>query len=191
MKKRNKGRNTGKVTCEHCGCEFDKVLSEIKRSEEKGRRHFCSRVCVGKHSSNWYNPNANYYDISKHSGNVRDKYTKFRYHFRNIKKRDKDVEITIDDMIDVWISQNGICPFTGVELTLNSYNKIVDSVLFAASLDRIDSSKGYIKNNIRWVSRGINLMKSNKTDDEVWEMCRMIYENYKKINHPENQDGLS
>ena len=188
MKK--KGRKTGKVICEHCGCEFDKAISEIKRSEEKGMKHFCSRTCVGKHSGKWYNPNAIYYDISNHSNNSHDKYTKFRYHFRNIKRRNKEVNITMDDMIEVWEKQGGICPFTGVKLILNSYSKIVDSVLLAASLDRIDSSKGYIKGNIRWVSRGINLMKSNKSDEEVWEICKMIYENYKKINHPEEQDGL-
>lgn len=190
MRKRDKGRKTDRVICEHCGCEFEKTVSEIKRSNENGRKHFCSRTCVGKHSGKWYNPKGNYYNVSKHCGNVRDKYTKFRYHFRNIKKRDRDVDINMDDMLEIWESQNGICPFTGIKLILNSYNKIVDSVLFAASLDRINSSKGYVKGNIRWVSRGINLMKSNKSDEEVWEMCRMIYENYKKLNHPENQDGL-
>jgi hypothetical protein len=190
MKKTNIGRKTNKVICEHCGCEFDKPLSEIKRSEKYERKHFCSRTCVGKHSGNWYNPNATYYDITKHSGNSRDKYTNFRYHFRNIKRRNKDVDITMDDMMEIWDSQEGICPFTGVKLILNSYTKIVDNILFVASLDRIDSSKGYIKGNVRWISKGINFMKSDKNDEEVWEMCRMIYENYKKINHPENQSGL-
>lgn len=179
MSKRNKGRKTAKVICEHCKCEFDKPISEIKRSEKKGRRHFCSRSCVGKHSGNWYNPNGNYYDITKHSGNRRDKYSKFRYHFRNINNRDREINITIDDMIDVWESQNGVCPFTGVKLTIHGYNKNDGDILYTASLDRIDSKKGYIKGNIRWVSKGINLLKSNKSDDDVWEVCKMIYENYK------------
>ena len=96
----------------------------------------------------------------------------------------------MDDLNVIWEEQQGICPFTGVKLNLSEYNKVDTNILTSASLDRIDSSKGYIKGNVRWVSRSINLMKSDRTDDVAWEICRVIYENYKKINHPENQDGL-
>ena len=179
-----------KISCIECGCEFEKNLSEIKRSENKGMRHFCSRKCVGKHSRNWYNPDGDYYDVSKHCNNMGDEYTKFRYHYRNIKRRNKNIDITMDDLNVIWEEQQGICPFTGVKLNLSEYNKVDTNILTSASLDRIDSSKGYIKGNVRWVSRSINLMKSDRTDDVAWEICRVIYENYKKINHPENQDGL-
>lgn len=179
MRKKDKGRKMGKVTCVNCGIEFEKSQSEINRSEKLNRRHFCSRQCVGSYSSNWHNPNAYRYDITKHSGWRKDEYTKFRYHYRNIKNRFKDVEITMDDMKEIWEEQKGICPFTGVKLKLSSYTNIEKNILLSASLDRIDSNKGYIKDNIRWVSRGINLMKSNSSDKELWEMCRFIYENYK------------
>lgn len=172
-----------KVTCKNCGLIFEKSNSEVKRSEKFNRNHFCSRVCVGTYSSNWYNPNKKYYEISKHCFNRNDEYTKFRYHFRNIKKRDKEVGVTIEYLKKIWEEQNGVCPFTGINLTLNTFKNRENNVLFSASLDRIDSSKGCIEGNVRWVSRGINLMKSNNSDDIVWEMCKMIYENYKKINH--------
>ena len=59
------------------------------------------------------------------------------------------------------------------------YSKIEKNPIYTASLDRIDSKKGYIKGNIRWVSRSINWMKNDITDEMVWELCKLISENYK------------
>lgn len=179
MRKTNNNKKMGKVICQNCEIEFEKPLTEIRRSKKLGRRHFCSRQCVGYYSAKWHNPDAYRYNITKHSGWRRDEYTMFRYHYRNINKRTKEVNITIEDLRDVWYEQEGICPFTGVKLISSTYKKINDDILYSASLDRIDSSKGYIKGNIRWVSRGINYLKSDKSDEKVWEMCKMIYENYK------------
>ena len=43
-----------------------------------------------------------------------------------------------------------------------------------ASLDRIDSSKGYIKGNIQFISTPINYMKSTMTDSEVKSFLKLI-----------------
>ena len=51
-----------------------------------------------------------------------------------------------------------------------------------ASLDRIDNSKGYIKGNIRWVSRSINYMKNDMSDDMVNELIDLIVKNKKGSN---------
>ena len=46
-----------------------------------------------------------------------------------------------------------------------------------ASLDRIDSSKGYIEGNVQWVHQNINMMK-NKFDNQYFiEMCKLITKN--------------
>lgn len=43
-----------------------------------------------------------------------------------------------------------------------------------ASLDRIDSSKGYIKGNVQFVSLPINYMKSTKSDIEIRQFLKQI-----------------
>lgn len=42
-------RKTIKITCEYCGVEYNKTLSEYKRSEKLGRKHFCSLKCNKSH----------------------------------------------------------------------------------------------------------------------------------------------
>lgn len=171
---KNKGRKLGKCLCKNCGVEFEKPQSEINRNNNLNRPNFCSRSCVGRH---------NVKNLGKYNGNVErilgmkrvgDQYTKFRYHFRNIKKRFKEVDVTIDDLKNQWESQNGICYFTGIKLDLSSYTKINKNPIYTASLDRIDSSKGYVKDNIRWVSRSINYMKNDMSDAMVYELFEII-----------------
>lgn len=180
MSVRTKKYRKGVCNCQNCGIQFEKALTEITRNKKLNRPNFCSRSCVGKHNVKNFGDRKNNYDISKHSGNRSDLYTKFKYHFRSVKKRFKDVEITIEDLEDVWEKQNGFCEFSGVKLTLSSYSKIEKNPIYSASLDRIDSSKGYIIGNIRWVSRSINYMKNNMSDEMVWELCKLIKENLTK-----------
>lgn len=49
------------------------------------------------------------------------------------------------------------------------------------SLDRIDSSKGYIKNNVQFVIIEINIMKNNFLESEFIEYCKKIRD-FKIIN---------
>lgn len=167
----------GKCKCQNCGIDFEKPLTEIRRNEKLGRPNFCSRKCVGKHNVKNFGNKKNNYNISQHSNNRGDEFTKFKYHYRSIKKRFKEVQITIEDLQEVWNNQMGICEFTGIKLVLSSYSKIEKNPIYSASVDRIDSSKGYTKDNIRWVSRAINYMKNTMKDDLVWELCGLIKEN--------------
>jgi hypothetical protein len=45
-----------------------------------------------------------------------------------------------------------------------------------ASLDRIDSSKGYIKTNVQWVHKKVNKMKQDTSVDEFKHYCKLICE---------------
>ena len=160
----------------NCGIEFEKPLSEIKRNEKLNRPNFCTRTCVGKNNAKNFGDRRSNYDISQHSNNRFDGYTKFRYHYRNIKNRYKNIDVSIDDLKEQWEKQNGICEFSGVKLILSSNTKINKNPIYSASLDRIDSSIGYLKGNIRWVSRAMNWMKNTITDDMGWELCNLINE---------------
>ena len=45
-----------------------------------------------------------------------------------------------------------------------------------ASLDRIDSKKGYIEGNIQWVHKDINRMKWAFNEDYFIKLCNNIYQ---------------
>jgi hypothetical protein len=162
--------------------EFEKPLSEINRNLSKGRKNFCSRTCVGKNNTKNFGEKKSDYDISCHSGNRNDGFTKFRYHFRNISKRDKQIDITIQDLKELWEIQKGICPYLGIELHLNTYGKIKKDPITSASLDRIDSSEGYIKGNLQWVSRAMNYLKNDMSEQQVQEIIELIYRQKKGSN---------
>ena len=44
-----------------------------------------------------------------------------------------------------------------------------------ASVDRIDSSKGYVIDNIQWVYRKINRMKNDVSDMDFVDLCTLVH----------------
>jgi len=179
---KNRSRKLSKCNCANCGIEFEKPQSEIIRNKKLGRQNFCSRTCVGLNNVKNFGDKRSNYDVSKHSGWRKDDYTKFRYHFRNVKKRNKEFNLTLEDLKLIWEQQEGKCSYLGIKLNLNSYGKIKKDPITSASLDRIDSSKGYVKGNIQWISRAINYMKNDMSEKEVQQIFDLIIENRKGSN---------
>ena len=74
-----------------------------------------------------------------------------------------DFEIDADYLVELCSNQQGICPITGINLTFVSGSGVIYS---NASIDRIDNTKGYLKNNIQLLCRSANSMKLNMTQKE-------------------------
>jgi hypothetical protein len=102
-------------------------------------------------------------------------------HVRNraIEKKIK-FSVTIEECWQLFLRQKGKCALSGLPITLARFKpkwrKGYSTIprLGSASLDRIDSSKGYIKGNIQWLHKRINIMKGNQSDNEFIEMCRHV-----------------
>ena len=169
-------RKTVFVKCDFCGKEFEKVASEVKRNKEKGRHNYCCRECAVKGASRTRSiilktiprTEKQIKQVQSLKFLNRDKYSPFRYTYRVIKARYKDFNLTLNDLLEQWEKQSGICPYTGYCLILPE-NKNLKTIDFfhRASLDRIDSSLGYVKGNIQFVSTPINYMKITKSDKEI------------------------
>lgn len=72
---------------------------------------------------------------------------------------------------------NGFCYLSNTKIDIGTYstsNGYRDSG--NASLDRIDSTKGYVKNNVGWVSKEINIMKHILSVDDFVKLCKMVVE---------------
>ena len=86
------------------------------------------------------------------------------------KHRDLEFNITIEYIWDLFIQQNKKCKLSGLNIELYSDRKIKNT----ASLDRIDSNKGYIKGNVQWVHKRVNRMKMELDQTEFIELCKSI-----------------
>lgn len=174
MKEKNKyQRPQLNVKCNVCNVSFLKDGSEVRRNEKLAKKHYCSLSCVS--TGRVSNKNGNL--LSLNASNRKDKYTGLREHLARAKKRNKEINIDLDDLLEIWESQKGICPYTGLTLIhpKNAKNHIM---LYKASLDRIDSSLGYIKGNIQFISATANLAKGSMTHEEMVTFCRIIAKNW-------------
>ncbi len=90
--------------------------------------------------------------------------------------------IDIKYLWDLFIKQDKKCAISGLTIDIEgswSHNRKEMS----GSIDRIDSSKGYISGNIQWVHKYINVMKWDLTQKEFIEFCKAIadYQRSKEV----------
>lgn len=95
----------------------------------------------------------------------------------NAIKRGLSFDLDIDYLWNLFLKQNKKCALTGVDINIVNATISYNYHLNTASLDRIDSSKGYEKNNIRWVHKAINQIKSDISDNDLIYLCHLITKN--------------
>lgn len=163
-----------------CGKSILKDGSEVRRNEKIGRANYCSSKCSGQvqavHVSGYSGSNS-VISIRNYAGNAKDQFTGLREHLARAKSRLKECSITLQDLLDVWNKQEGICPYTGIKLIQpkDAKNEIM---MYKASLDRIDSTQGYIKGNVQFISATANLAKQSMSHDDMVIFCKLISEHW-------------
>lgn len=90
------------------------------------------------------------------------------------KNRGLPVTMTWDDAERLFNEQGGKCRFTGLPITLPATWIEFKSGQYSASLDRIDSSRGYELDNVQWLHRDVNYMKMDLPEERFLELCRLI-----------------
>ena len=85
-----------------------------------------------------------------------------------------DLIITKEYVWDLFIKQERKCALSGIEL---NFPKTNSDRTYTSSLDRIDSSKGYIEGNVQWVHKDINMMKRIYNNEYFIKMCTMVAKN--------------
>lgn len=97
--------------------------------------------------------------------------------FRNIivraKKYNYSFEITKEYLWDLFLKQDRKCALSGIELSFSKDNSNKINIQ-TASLDRIDSSKGYIEGNVQWVHKNVNFMKYTLSTSDFLKWCNII-----------------
>lgn len=80
-----------------------------------------------------------------------------------------DFEISIEYAWALFLKQDRRCALTGLPLTISRKR-----TEHTASLDRIDSTIGYVAGNVQWVNKEINMMKRTMSQDRFVSLCKAV-----------------
>jgi len=156
------------LICGQCKKEMLYALKEYNRQTKKGRTiFFCGLSCARSYK------NLNLTDEEKiKRKTLLGKYTKnrkrkFTYYLNKSRNRDKECNLDEQYLESIWTEY---CKLSNIKI----YIKNGKSNLNTASLDRINSSQGYIKGNVQFVAYGLNLAKNNRTNEEMLAFIQEI-----------------
>lgn len=85
-------------------------------------------------------------------------------------------EMDVAILTEMYEKQRGRCALSGIEMTIVG-SRGSDEYWRSISIDRIDSTKGYILGNVQLVCTGVNYMKKDMTDELFIHFCRTVTEN--------------
>lgn len=90
---------------------------------------------------------------------------------RHAKKSKIEISIDITFAWNLFLKQERKCAISNIDINLSDRYGIIEQT---ASLDRIDSTKGYVAGNVQWVHKIINIMKSSFTQEYFIITCKEI-----------------
>ena len=151
-----KGHNLHyRVQCIHCKKIFLKAAHTFGKCKCQ-----CNKARLGAYNFKGYgNLSMNYYKRLR----------------INCEKRKHEFSVSIKFLWELYEKQDGKCALSGADIPMLRNRKTKEHREYQlASLDRIDSSVGYIESNVQWVHKDVNLMK-NKFDQEYFiNTCKKI-----------------
>jgi hypothetical protein len=143
-------------TCSKCKEELP-LSSFTKHSKNKDGLQGSCQECNKRSSKEW-------------NANNKDSLILKRLKERSIQKG-LDFDLTVTD-INVPLK----CPVFGFNLQRNHKVPLFNS----PSVDRIDPTKGYTKDNVQIISQLANAMKQNATPKQLLQFARWILNTYEK-----------
>lgn len=168
--------------CANCGVEVVRKPSFWKRI--KGLA-CCSKACRAEYLKTAYlgpnNPKYNSGDVIQRW--FAQKLTKLQ---GSAEKREIVISLTKEELVDQYKKQNGLCWYTGIPLKLattenwTSKNQADFDIL---SVDRVDSTLGYYKENIVFCCNAINKMKGNSSLQDIQVMFDYIAAKHNTVCH--------
>lgn len=87
------------------------------------------------------------------------------------RKQNLGFDIDLVYLLELYASQKGICALSGVEMTYIAGQGRVGTNI---SIDRIDSSVGYVRGNVQFVCDVVNRMKQDLSQTDLFVWCKRI-----------------
>lgn len=145
-----------------CRCKCGQELYVNKYTLEKGISVRC-RACFGKTLIGKSNPNFRGYENIPSWVITRGK--------RRAKQAGLQWDVDLEFLNSLYIAQKEKCGITGIPISLNEHT---------ASLDRIDSEKGYVRGNVWWVHKDVNIMKNGFELEYFAFICKKVSQRLSK-----------
>jgi hypothetical protein len=92
-------------------------------------------------------------------------------------RRKIEFSISPEYIWNLFLEQNRKCALSGEFISFHICGN--KSTTQTASLDRIDSSKGYIEGNVQWLHKSVNKMKWDLEQDFFIKMCKKVAKKWK------------
>ena len=140
-------------TCSGCGCE--QAYTRKDHAKQSSIADWQCKKCVAE---------AKGFSKNKPVGNKTRLFNKFS---KMANSRKIEWNLTEKQMFSNYI---GKCALTNWDISINHAN-------CTASLDRIDSNKGYIIGNVQWVHTIVNMSKNKYGQDTFISMCKAVARN--------------
>lgn len=140
-----------------CVCSCGKISNVVTANLLSGNTQSCGCRKAGK---------SIYVVDNYHRLTYKKSFRKIR---QNAKNKKLEFNITIDYIETLMKLQNNRCFLSNILIHIEDGS---------ASLDRIDSSKGYIEGNVQWVHRTYNRMKNILTQKEFIQLCKLVSNNH-------------
>lgn len=85
-----------------------------------------------------------------------------------------DFNLTEDYIKYLWDTQKGLCAISGIPMISNYGTGVIET---NASIDRIDSSRGYVIGNVQLTCWAINRMKGPMNLEQLLYFCKNVINN--------------
>lgn len=139
-----------------CDCGNEKTVVGLYLTQGETSSCGCDSYKVGECNPLW----KGYHDITG------KKWSDLK---TSAKVRNLEFSIDIETIWDIFEKQEKKCALTNLDIEMGT----------TASLDRIDSSKGYIDGNVQWLHKNVNQMKWDLDQSRFISLCELIVENNK------------
>lgn len=140
-----------------CSCGLEKTVLGTHLVSNRTKSCGCLKNVKGKGRYNW-----------KGAGSVSGSY--FNSIVRGATggkgRKPIEIDITVEYIADLLDNQKNKCKLSGLPISTKAGT---------ASLDRIDSSKGYLVGNVQWLHKDINMMKRHYTEEYLCKnVCELV-----------------
>jgi hypothetical protein len=152
--------NKCKQSVWRCRCDCGEIRSVITQNLKDKRTTSCgcSRKVVGSEHFKW-----------RGTGKIPRTY--WSQVLRGAAARNIKVDLTIEEAWGLFQRQNETCALTGLPLRFGSRKRGIEQT---ASLDRRNSSKAYVLENVQWIHKTIQHIKMELGDEELIDWCKLI-----------------
>lgn len=154
-----KNTPNGYIYCGSC----DQVLEEGKfykknKMGQYGKKTQKCRSCIQRTARRYYRHNKSSALNKLHSNPEKTIFNRVK---ARAKQNNIEFNLTIDDIV---IPKK--CPVLDIDIIP------FDNSVHSPSVDRLDPNKGYIKGNIKIISKKANAIKQNATSDELYKVYK-------------------